>query len=57
MTARSEDRTQGRLVLQERRPWLPQKPPLHELHLEYDLRGPEEPGMWEPKLRRVLEAA
>ena len=57
VTARSEDRTQGRLVLRERRSWLPQKPPLHELHLEYDLRGPEEPGMWEPELRRVLEAA
>lgn len=57
VTARSEDRTRGRLVLQERRPWLPQKPPLHELHLDYDLRGPEEPGMWEPELRRVLEAA
>jgi len=57
VTARSEDRAQGHLVLQERRPWLPQKPPLHELHLHYDLRGPEEPGLWEPEQRRVLEAA
>ncbi|MFH1556757.1 MAG: protease inhibitor I42 family protein, partial [Pseudomonadota bacterium] len=55
VTARSEDRVQGSLVLQERRPWLPANPPLHELRLDYDLRGPEQPGMWEPELRRALE--
>jgi Zn-dependent peptidase ImmA (M78 family) len=55
VTARSEARTQGRVTLQERRPWQPQEP-LHELHLQYDLRGPESPGMWEPELRRVLRA-
>ncbi|ESX21053.1 protease inhibitor I42 family protein [Mesorhizobium sp. M0761] len=56
VTTRSNDRNQGEVTLQERRPWLPGKP-LNELHLQYDLRGPEAPGMWEPDLRRVLEAA
>ncbi len=54
--ARSEERVQGEVTLQERRPWMSQ-PPLHELHLHYDLRGPEEPGMWEPELQRALQAA
>jgi Zn-dependent peptidase ImmA (M78 family) len=56
VTARSSQRVQGNVTLQESRPWLPHKP-LHELHLEYDLRGPEQPGMWEPDLKRVLQAA
>jgi Zn-dependent peptidase ImmA (M78 family) len=56
VTARSSHRVQGEVTLQESRPWVPQKP-LHELHLQYDLRGPEEPGMWEPELQRVLQAA
>lgn len=56
VTARSEDRVQGQIILQETRPWLAEAP-LHELLLRYDLRGPESPGMWEPELRRVLQAA
>lgn len=56
VTALSSQRAQGSVTLQESRPWLPHKP-LHELHLEYDLRGPEEPGMWEPDLKRALLAA
>jgi Zn-dependent peptidase ImmA (M78 family) len=56
VTARSSQRAHGEITLQESRPWLPHKP-LHELHLHYDLRGPEEPGMWEPELMRVLQAA
>lgn len=56
VTARSSQRAHGEVTLQEGRPWLPGKP-LHELHLLYDLRGPEEPGMWEPELMRVLKAA
>jgi Zn-dependent peptidase ImmA (M78 family)/predicted secreted protein len=55
VTARSSQRVQGNVTLQESRPWLPHTP-LHELHLEYDLRGPEQPGMWEPDLKRVLQA-
>jgi predicted secreted protein len=56
VTARSEDRVQGEVVLQEARPWMADAP-LHELLLRYDLRGPESPGMWEPELNRVLQAA
>jgi Zn-dependent peptidase ImmA (M78 family)/predicted secreted protein len=56
VTARSEDRVQGEVILQETRPWLAETP-LHELLLRYDLRGPESPGMWEPELKRVLQAA
>jgi Zn-dependent peptidase ImmA (M78 family) len=54
VTARSEAGIAGEILLQERRPWAPAEP-LHQLHLAYDLRGPEEPGMWE--LRRELQAA
>ena len=56
VTVRSNQRAKGEITLHESRPWLPLKP-LRELHLRYDLRGPEEPGMWEPELRRVLHAA
>jgi Zn-dependent peptidase ImmA (M78 family) len=56
VAARSEVRSHGEVTLQESRPWMPQTP-LHELRLEYDLRGPEEPGMWEPQLKRVLQTA
>jgi Zn-dependent peptidase ImmA (M78 family) len=56
VTARSESRTRGRVTLQETRPWLPKKP-LHEFHLQYDLRGPEEPGMWEREQQRALQVA
>ncbi|HMA73106.1 MAG TPA: protease inhibitor I42 family protein [Xanthobacteraceae bacterium] len=56
VTARSSQRTQGEVTLQETRPWLPHKP-LHRFRLQYDLRGPEKPGMWEPDLRRVLQTA
>ena len=56
VTARSDSRTRGHITLQETRPWLPQKP-LHEFHLNYDLRGPEEPGMWEQEQQRALQVA
>jgi len=56
VTARSNERVHGEVTLQESRPWLPDRP-LHALHLHYDLRGPEEPGMWEPERLRVLQAA
>ena len=56
VTARSEDRAQGQVVLQEARPWMADAP-LHELLLRYDLRGPESAGMWEPELKRMLQAA
>lgn len=56
VTARSSEGGQGSVTLQESRPWLPGKP-LHELHLQYDLRGPEQPGIWEPERLRMLQAA
>lgn len=56
VTARSDTRARGDVTLQETRPWLPHKP-LHEFHLHYDLRGPEEPGMWEPEQQRALQVA
>jgi len=55
LIARSEDRTQGEVTFQQRRPWLTQEP-LSEYHLRYDLRGPERAGMWEPELQRLLQA-
>jgi Zn-dependent peptidase ImmA (M78 family) len=56
VTARSHDRVEGEVVLQEVRPWMADAP-LHQLLLRYDLRGPESAGMWEPELKRVLQAA
>lgn len=56
VTARSNQRNRGEVTLTESRPWLPHQP-LHKLRLQYDLRGPEEKGMWEPDLQRVLQAA
>ncbi len=56
VTARSEDRVQGQVLFQEARPWMTDEP-LHEFLLRYDFRGPESPGMWEPELKRVLQAA
>jgi Zn-dependent peptidase ImmA (M78 family) len=56
VTAQSDDRRNGEVTLQERRPWMPQKP-IREFHLLYDLRGPERAGMWEADRRRLLQAA
>jgi Zn-dependent peptidase ImmA (M78 family)/predicted secreted protein len=56
VTARSSGRVNCAITLHESRPWMPQKR-LHELHLQYDLRGPEERGMWEPELQRALQVA
>lgn len=56
VTAVSGSRTRGDITLQEIRPWIPETP-LHEFHLHYDLRGPEEPGMWEPEQQRALQVA
>lgn len=56
VTAQSSGRVSQNVTFKEYRPWMPQKV-LHELHLRYELRGPETPGMWEPELMRVLEVA
>ena len=57
VTARSEDRVQGEVVLQETRPWMPESP-LHVSFLSVTpARTRKSPGMWEPELKRVLQAA
>jgi hypothetical protein len=56
VTAQSSGRVSREVTFKEQRPWMPHKV-LQELHLRYELRGPEEPGMWEPELMRVLQAA
>lgn len=55
VTAQSRGRVSRDVTFKEHRPWTPTKV-LQELHLRYELRGPEEPGMWEPDLLRVLQA-
>lgn len=56
VTAQASGRISRAVTLREQRPWMPEET-LRELHLHYDLRGPEERGMWEPDLMRVLQAA
>lgn len=56
LTAQSNGRISREVTFKEHRPWMPHKV-LQELHLRYELRGPEEPGMWEPDLKRMLQAA
>jgi Zn-dependent peptidase ImmA (M78 family) len=56
VTAQSSGRVSREITFKEHRPWMPHKV-LQELHLRYELRGPEEPGMWEPDLMRVLQVA
>ena len=56
VTAQSSGRVSTGVTIKEHRPWMPQKV-LHELHVHYELRGPEEPGMWEPERMRMVGAA
>lgn len=56
VTAQSEDRNSGEILLQQFRPWKPDSP-MEQLLLRYDLRGPEQSGFWEPELKRLLQAA
>lgn len=56
LTAQSSGRVSRDVTFKEHRPWTPEKV-LQELHLRYELRGPEEPGMWEPERMRGLRAA
>lgn len=55
ITLRSTKSGTGRLVLEERRPWLKAQPPLNEINLAYSLHGPEMRGLWEPQRRLVLD--
>lgn len=56
LTAQSSRRVSRNITFKEQRPWRPRNV-LHEVHFRYELRGPEEPGMWEPERTRVLRAA
>lgn len=56
VTAQSSGRVSTDVTFKEHRPWMPEKV-LHELHFRYELRGPEEPGMWEPERMRMVHAA
>ncbi len=56
ITAQASGRVSRAVTFREQRPWMPEEA-LKEFHLQYELRGPEEPGMWEPDLMRVLQAA
>jgi hypothetical protein len=51
--AQSEERSEGKIILKEARPWLAGKA-IQEFSLRYDLRGPETPGLWEPVRNRAL---
>ena len=56
VTAQSSGRVSRDVTLLEQRPWMPEKA-LQQLHIRCELRGPEEPGMWEAELARALQAA
>ena len=56
VTAQSSGRVSTDVTFKEHRPWTPHQV-LHELHFRYELRGPEEPGMWEPDRMRLVHAA
>jgi Zn-dependent peptidase ImmA (M78 family) len=56
VTAQSNGRVSRAVTFKEQRPWMPSKA-MQELHLHYELRGPEQSGMWEPDLIRMLQAA
>ena len=56
LTARSSKRVSRNVTFKEHRPWKPQNV-LHEIEVRCELRGPEEPGIWEPERLRVLRAA
>ena len=56
VTAQSPGPVSRDVTFREQRPWKPNKA-LHELHVRYELRGPEGPGMWEPERMRMFDAA
>jgi Zn-dependent peptidase ImmA (M78 family)/predicted secreted protein len=57
ITTLSEGQQNGRMVLAERRPWIPDGAPLTALSLHYDLTGPESEGLSQAERRHLLEAA
>jgi Zn-dependent peptidase ImmA (M78 family)/predicted secreted protein len=58
ITALSEGQQLGRMVLAERRPWIPDGSPLGSFSVHYDLTGPEDEGLSHAERRlMLLEAA
>ena len=57
ITTLSEGQQHGRMVLAERRPWMPHGEPLGEFSVRYDLTGPENEGLSQAERRLILEAA
>jgi Zn-dependent peptidase ImmA (M78 family)/predicted secreted protein len=57
ITTLSEGQQLGRMVLAERRPWIPDGAPLGAFCVHYDLTGPEDEGLSHAERRLVLEAA
>jgi hypothetical protein len=57
ITTRSEGQQTGRMVLGERRPWMPNSDPLEAFCVHYDLTGPEDEGLSHAERRLLLEAA
>jgi len=57
ITALSEGQQHGRMVLAERRPWMPHGEPLEAFCVHYDLTGPEDEGLSHAERRLLLEAA
>ena len=56
VTAQARGAVTRDVTIKEQRPWTPNKA-LHELHVRYELRGPEGPGMWEPERMRMFHPA
>jgi predicted secreted protein len=57
ITALSEGQQHGRMVLAERRPWIPNGAPLGAFSVHYDLTGPESEGLSQAERRHLLEVA
>jgi len=57
ITALSEGQQYGRMVLAERRPWMPNGEPLGAFCVHYDFSGPEDEGWSHAERRLRLEAA
>jgi Zn-dependent peptidase ImmA (M78 family) len=57
ITALSEGQQHGRMVLAERRPWIPDGTPLGAFSVHYDLTGPEMEGLSQAERRHLLEVA
>ena len=55
VTAQSKGWVSSNVTFKEHRPWMPEKV-LHKLQFRYELRGPEQTGIWEPERMRMFHA-